>query len=120
MKALKYTLHILIFMIIYLFAMFLSPSIISSRVGVCVVLGAVTAFELIYLWFKNEGRFFTVPISQIIIMILGMFYFNNPQNADINLGMWVLAKYLVGPFAAGSLLTVVVMKIIKNYMNKKN
>lgn len=120
MKALKYILHIFVFMIIYLFAMFSAPAIISSRVGVCVVLGLVTAFEMIYLWFKDEGRFFTVAISQAIIMMLGIFYFNNPQNADIKLGMWVLAKYLAGPCMIGSFLTAVIMKIVKKHISKKN
>lgn len=120
MKILNYILHIFIFMIIYLFAMFLSPVLISSRVGVCVVLAAVTLIEMIYLWLKNEGRFFTVAISQLVIMILGMFYFNNPQNADIHLGMWVLAKYLVGPCMIGSLLTAIIMKIVKKYISRKN
>ncbi len=111
MKALKYILHILIFMAIYIVAMFVAPNLTSSRVGVCVILGIVTACEMLYVWFK--GRYFAVPVSIAVIMLLGMFYFNHPANHDMKLGMWVLAKYLVLPYAAGSFIVALVMHIIR-------
>ena len=117
MRVLKYILHILAFMAIYIAAMFVAPNLTSSRVGVCVILGVVTALEMVYVWFK--GKYFAVPISLLAIMFLGMFYFNHPANHDMRLGMWVLAKFLVLPYAAGSLVAAIVMKTIVAIRAKK-
>jgi phosphoglycerol transferase MdoB-like AlkP superfamily enzyme len=106
-------------MMIYILVMFITPSVVSSRIGVCTALGVAVALEYVYIWFAARGRYFTIPLSFLPILLLGAFYFNNPSNPDMNLGMWVLAKYLVLPYAAASCVISAVMYFVKKRMQIK-
>ena len=110
---LKYVLHIFIFMMLYVFFMFLIPSLTMSRIRICASLYVVTAAEYVYLWFVRKGYFFSVPLSFLPIMAMGAFYFNQPDNPDMGLGMWVLFRYLVMPQLIASCAVSAVMHVIK-------
>lgn len=120
MKALKYILNIIAFSVIYIFMMFVAPTITQSTIRVCTALGVTVALEYAYVWFVPKGRFFAVPLSFLPIIMFGAFYFNHPSSPDIGLGMWVLARYLVLPYAATSCAVSAVMYFVKRHINAKS
>lgn len=111
MKALKYILHILAFMLINIIVTFIAPSIVSGRAAVCTAIGIALALEYVYIWFFGRGYCFALPLSYIPVLLLGAFYFNNPSNPDMGLGMWVLLRYLTVPYMASAVVVSTVMKI---------
>lgn len=109
-----YIVHIFVFALIYITAAFCAPSLVGSRAGVYVVLGAVIALEYVYLWFIAKGRFFTAPISLAAVMLFGVFYFLHPSSADVGLGVWVMTKYLVLPYAIAAGVVSAVLRAVRS------
>lgn len=118
MKFIKYALTTIIIAVIYMLFMFMTPMIsimfgMNLRVAMYIVLGLVLAGEYLVLWYKDIGRFYSIPISFLMIILSGLFYFNHPENAELNFGMWVLVTKLILPYAVGGLIVSTVLHFIK-------
>lgn len=113
MKALKYALHIFVFALMYIVVMVVSAAMTHSRIKVCIAIALILIAEYIYLLCRDEKRYFSVPLSVLLVGICGVFYFNSPENADMGLGLWVMAHYLVLPYLIASAIVSTIIFFIK-------
>lgn len=107
-------------MLINIVVTFIAPSIVSGRAAVCTVIGVALALEYVYIWFFGRGYCFALPLSYLPVLLIGVFYFNNPSNPDMGLGMWVLIRYLTVPYMAAAVVVSTVMKIVDRRISAKN
>lgn len=109
MKILKYIGMAAAESIILMLAFFLTPTITKNFKGntivwVYIVFGIVMLSEYLYLWFKAKGKYFTVPLSLLFILVIILFYFNSPDNVKAIWAVRAVAKNFALPAGIVSLI----------------
>lgn len=119
MKILKYIGTTAVESLILMTVFFLTPTITKGFKGntvvwVYVFFAIVLIAEYLYLWFSKKGRFFTVPLSLLFVLLLTLVHFSSPDNVKAIWAVRAIGKNFVLP-------TLVVSLIISSglwYFNK--
>lgn len=85
MNILKYIGYVAAESIILMGMFFVSPTIIgifngNKNVWVYIILGITVFAEYVFLFVRRKGRYFSVPLSMVLLLGIVMLYFNSPDN----------------------------------------
>ncbi|MCX7715635.1 MAG: hypothetical protein N2171_07895 [Clostridia bacterium] len=87
----------------------------NVKVLVYIVLTVVLAGEYICLWHIEKGKFFTLPLSFLFILIVFLFYFNTYAGVGLRHGIRAVLTFFVLPYIGASVLVSFVLHKIRAY-----